>query len=170
MPGGLLLAALVGQSAAPIPADTAQLERVRQALAAPPSVTTPSITTRTLADDGGKPVFRMNVRGWRFDHAVWHDDTTVPLYVRPSMPPVHFEFLQQVTPEFFRSSVLFPGYPTTPYGALSFSIPVIPVVETLTRAVKKYKRRAAEEAGREEVRQDLARLLACRADPARAGC
>ena len=165
MPAGVLIGAIVAQAVTQASPDRPDLNRVRQALAAPPA-----ITTRTHADDEGKPVFRMNVRGWRFDHAVWHDDTTVPLYVRPSMPPVHFEFLQQVTPEFFRSSVLFPGYPTTPYGALSISVPVIPVVETLTRAVRKHKRRVAEEAGREEVRQDLARLLACRADQTRAGC
>jgi hypothetical protein len=49
-------------------------------------------------------------------------------------------------------------------------VPVIPVVETLARIVKKHKRRVAEEAAREAVRQELAALLACRGTPSKPGC
>ena len=86
------------------------------------------------------------------------------------MPPTHFEFQQQVTAEYFRSSVLYPGLVHTPDGMVLVGIPVIPVVEALTKVTKAFKRKLAEQAAREEVRQALGELLACRADPAKPGC
>jgi hypothetical protein len=162
----LLLGALLAQAAAPSGQDDTALRRIRQALAAPP----PVLTIQTPVDVADTRVFRVKVRGWTFTFPVWHEDSTVPSYVRPTMPPVHFEFLQQVTPEFFRSSVLYPGAPRTPYGGVSLSVDLIPVFEALNRRMKAGKKRADEEAARAEVREAMARLLACRADPSRAGC
>ena len=164
----LILVGVLAQAAAGVSnaADAADLDRLRKKIAQQP----PVLAAEAAVDDSGKPVFRVKVRGWTFDHAAWHDESTVPLYVRPSMPPVHFEFLQQVTPEFFRSSVLYPGSPRTPYGGIGFAVDVVPVLETLARATKKFKRRMAEQAAREEVRQAIAGLEACRANPARPGC
>jgi hypothetical protein len=161
MPAGVLLGVILAQAGTPANPDSAELERIRKSLAAPPT-----LTTQAHAGEDGRPVFRLSVRGWRFAHAAWHDDTTVPLYVRPSMPPVHFEFLYQVTPEFFRASVLFPGAPSTPYGGVGLGIPLVPVFEKLGKAMKARNRRIAEEAAREDVRH----ALACRADPRRPGC
>jgi hypothetical protein len=128
------------------------------------------LTVQAPVEFDGRLIFRSRIRGWRFDFPLWRDDTTVPLYVRPSMPPVHFEFLQQVTHEFFRSSVLFPAAPRTPYGGVGLGIDVVPLIEKLTVATKKRNRRLSERAAREEVQQELARLLACREDPSRPGC
>jgi hypothetical protein len=83
----------------------------------------------------------------------------VPPYIRPPAPPVHFEFLQQVTDEYFRASTLFP-----------VGLPLVPMFEQLNKATKRRNKRLAEKAAREEVQQDLARLLACRADPSKPGC
>lgn len=121
----LLLGALLAQAATPAGQDDTALRRIRQALAEPP----PVLTTQAPADDANTRVFRVKIRGWTFTFPAWHEDSTVPSYVRPTMPPVHFEFLQQVTPEFFRSSVLYPGAPRTPYGGVSFSVDLIPVLE-----------------------------------------
>lgn len=165
MPAGVLLLALVAQAVTTAAPDAAELQRIRTAFARPPT-----LTVQTSTDDSGSLVFRVKVRGWKFDHASWHDDSTVPLYVRPSMPPVHFEFLQQVTNEFFRSSVLYPGSPRTPYGGVGVGVPLVPLLEALGKRTKALKRRAAEEAAREEVRQALAAALACRAYPSKPGC
>jgi len=77
------------------------------------------------------------------------------------MPLYHFEFLQRVTPEPFRSSTLYPG---------TIGVPVMPLFDALVKWRKAANRRAQERDAREEVRQALEELLACRADPARPGC
>ena len=156
MPPGVLLGVLLAQATTAPGPDAAQLERIRKALAAQPP-----LTAHLPEDEDGKLVFRVRVRGWKFNFPAWHDDTTVPLYVRPTMPPVHFEFLQQVTDEYFRASTLYPA---------AFGIPVVPLFEKLNESTKKRNRRNAERAAREEVQQELARLLACRADPSKPGC
>ena len=166
MPGALCLTLLLAQSL-PVPTeagDAARLERIRRQLADPPATVVPS----PVAREG--PVFRVTVTGWRIKRPLWQDDSVVPLYVRPTMPPTHFEFMQQVTPEFFRSSVLYPGFAHTPDGSVALGIPMVPIVEALTHATKAFKRKLAERAAREEVRQALEQLLACRADPDKPGC
>jgi hypothetical protein len=158
---GLMLA-----QAAPVEAsEAAQIERIRKALERPAVIE----TVRAL-DRDDRPVFRVTVKGWKIKRPLWQDDSLVPLYVRPTMPPTHLEFQQQVTPEFFRSSVLYPGFVHTPFGSVAVGIPVVPVVEGLTKATKAFKRKLAEQAAREEVRRALEKLLACRADPAKPGC
>jgi hypothetical protein len=167
MPGALCLTLLLAQSL-PVPVeagDAAQLGRIRKALERPAAIE----TVRAL-DSDNRPVFRLTVKGWKIKRPLWQDDSGVPAYVRPTMSPTHFEFLQQVTPEFFRSSVLYPGFAHTPYGSVAVGIPIVPIVEALAGAAKAYKRRHAEQAARDEVRQALEALLACRADPAKPGC
>ena len=164
MPGALCLTLLLAQSLPAEAGDAARLERIRRKLAEPPAIAVSS----PLGRDG--PVFRVTVKGWRIKRPLWQDDSVVPLYVRPTMPPTHFEFMQQVTHEFFRSSVLYPGFAHTPYGSVAVGIPIVPVVEAVTNLTKGFKRKLAEEAARDEVRRALAELLACRADPAKRGC
>ena len=156
---------VLAQAPAAGAAEAAELDRIRKALARP----APIETVRAL-DSADRPVFRLTVKGWKIKRPLWQDDSVVPLYVRPTMPPTHFEFQMQVTDEFFRSSVLYPGFVHTPYGDVALGIPVVPIVEGLTKATKALKRKLAEHAAREEVRRALEQLAACRADPARPGC
>jgi hypothetical protein len=165
MPSLVLLMAMLAQAAPVVVGDPAQLERIRKALERP----APIETVRAL-DSADRPVFRLTVKGWKIRRPLWQDDSVVPLYVRPTMPPTHFEFQMQVTDEFFRSSVLYPGFTHTPFGDVALGIPVVPIVEGLTQATKALRRKLAERAAREEVRQALAQLAACRANPAGAGC
>jgi hypothetical protein len=162
----LVAVALLAQDVPP-PAgiDDRRLERIRKALERPAAIE----TVRAL-DRDDRPVFRLTVKGWKIKRPLWQDDSIVPLYVRPTMPPTHFEFLQQVTPEFFRSSVLYPGLAHTPYGSVAVGIPLVPVVDAQTKVTKAFNRKLAERAAREEVRQALEQLLACRADPSKPGC
>jgi len=165
MSAAVLLAVVLAQASPGEAGEAAQLERIRKALERPAGI----FTVRAL-DRDDRPVFRLTVKGWTIKRPLWRDDSLVPLYVRPTMPPTHFEFLQQVTPEFFRSSVLYPGLAHTPYGSVAIGLPIIPVVEGLTNATKALKRRRAEQAARDEVRQALEQLTACRANPDRPGC
>ena len=162
----LLLGALLAQTVVPPGPDAAEIQRIRKALTEPP----PVLTLPAPPVDVDTRVFRVQIRAWKFTFPVWHDDSVVPPYVRPTAPPVHFEFLQQVTPEFFRASVLYPGYPMTPYGGLGLAVPVVPIVEALNKRIKAVKKRADEKAARDEVREALARLEACRANPAGPDC
>ena len=164
MAGTLVLTVMLAQAPAEA-AEAAHIERIRKALDRP----APLETVRAL-DRDDRPVFRITVKGWKIKRPLWQDDSVVPQYVRPTMPPTHFEFQQQVTNEFFRSSVLYPGFAHTPYGDVALGIPVVPIVEGLTKATKALKRKLAEHAAREEVRQALEELLACRAAPAKPGC
>jgi hypothetical protein len=149
---GVILTLVLAQ-AAPASAgqDAATLERIREALAKPPplSLPAPSLT-------GGGPVFRVTIRGWTMDPP-WKD--SIPAYLRTPMPSYHHEFLSQVTDERFRGATL---YPT--------GIPVVPMVEVLSKIISKALRKAQERRAREEVAKALADLLACRENPTRPGC
>jgi hypothetical protein len=163
--GALLLGLMLAQAAPVEAGEAAQIERIRKALER-----LAAIETMRAPDRDDRPVFRVTVKGWKIKRPLWQDDSVVPLYVRPTMPPTHFEFQQQVTTEFFRSSVLYPGFAHTPYGTVALGIPVVPLVEALAKATKAFSRKLAEQAAREEVRQALEELLACRPDPAKPGC
>jgi hypothetical protein len=71
----------------------------------------------------------------------------------------HHEFLMQVTPEAFRGVTLHP-----------IGVPMVPLLELLGRQISAALRKSAEARAREEVRQALEELVACKADPARPGC
>jgi len=165
MAPALFLTLMFGQAPQIEGGEGARIERIRKAVERPAA-----IETVRAPDRGDRPVFRVTVKGWKIKRPLWQDDSVVPLYVRPTLPPTHFEFMQQVTPEYFRSSVLYPGLAHTPDGAVMIGIPMVPVVEALASVTKAFKRKLAEQAAREEVRQALGELLACRAAPARPGC
>ena len=148
----MILTLLLAQSA---PASAGQeigsLDRIRKALEQPPAITVPP-----PSQAGAGPVFRVTIRGWKMDPP-WKD--AIPPYLRTPMPSYHHDFLSQVTKEEFRSSTLYP-----------VGIPVVPIVELLSRNIRKALRKAEERRAREEVSKALAELLACREDPARPGC
>ena len=152
----LVLAAALVQAPAPPPPDddSARLERIRQALAHDPAITTSAET-----DDTGRPVFRMSVRAPKPDTPLWDNWTNVPSYIRPNMPGYHYYYFQMVTPEEFRGGT---------FNAMT--IPIGPLLEALGRQMWQPHRKSREERAREEVRQALDDLLACRADSARPGC
>jgi len=151
MPPVLLLGTLLAQASGPVAPDP---ERIRKALERQPAITTAAST-----DESGRPVFRMSVRALTSDKPIWDNWTNVPSYIRPYHRGYHHEFLEMVTPEEFRAATLYP-----------VGIPVIPLLELLSKHRATVHREAQEAQAREEVRQALAELLACRADPARAGC
>jgi hypothetical protein len=133
------------------PAD--QLARVRRALAEAPALDVPPVTRA----EG--PVFRVSVQGQKPVQPLWDNWSPVPSYVRPWFRAYHHEFLEQVTPEEFRAATL---YPT--------GIPVVPIVELLVKGIQAANRKRQEANSKEEVRQALEELLACRANPDRPGC
>jgi hypothetical protein len=78
------------------------------------------------------------------------------------MPLYHYEFLQQVTPEEFRASVLYPGSPRTPYGGVGVGIPAGTVIQEIVRGLREESRRRGEAKAREEVRRALEDLAKAR--------
>src|SRR5437867_2907837 len=99
---GLLLGLVLAQGAPAEAGEAARLERIRRAL-----TEAPAITVLPPARAEGE-VFRVTVLGRKPANPLWVDWSTVPSYVRPRFPTYHFEFLQQVTPEEFRASTLYP--------------------------------------------------------------
>jgi hypothetical protein len=153
MPGALCLTLLLAQSLPTEAGDAAQLERIRRQLADPPAI----VVSASWKRDG--LVFRVTVRGRKPDRPVWEDVSGVPPYIRPPFPSYHFQFLEQVTPEAFRSATLYP-----------VGVPVAPLVQLLAKRIKAADRKRQEANAKEEVRQALEELLACRAAPSKPGC
>ncbi|HEY2431506.1 MAG TPA: hypothetical protein VGI12_02460 [Vicinamibacterales bacterium] len=128
--------------------DTPQLDRIRDAVAE-----TPAITVQAQPDDSGRQVFRVKVQAWTFTGHPWDQDaTTVPDYVRPTMPLAHYEFLQMVTPEAFRASTLY-----HPMAGMSFDPGQVKAL------IAKWHRAAVERSAHEEVRRDFDAYLQARA-------
>ena len=153
MPTAVFLTLMLAQELPAEAGDAAKLERIRRALAEPPAITVTSPPPR----EG--PVFRMTVHAPKPDRPLWEAWSAVPSYIRPSMPIDHYEFLLQVTPEAFR------GVTLHPIGA-----PVVTLLEIAGKQIRTAQRKSAEARAREQVRQALEELLACRADLARPGC
>jgi len=146
-PAVLILVALLAQAPA-APGPDSHLQRIREAVAE-----TPAITVPPHPDESGRPVFRVKIEAWRFAGHPWdRDATSVPDYVRPSMPLAHYEFLQMVTPEAFRASTLYPGM---------IGVGFDPVI--VKNAFKAARRAVAERNAREEVRRDFEAYLQARA-------
>ena len=154
MVSGLILTALIAQSGPPA-ADSADLERIRKALSEQPA-----ITTASSAGADGRPVFKMAVESWQVG-SLWADIFPVPSYIRSRYPSYHDEFLRLVTPEDFRAGTLYPA---------AIGLPIGPLLELLGKQMAWPHRKTKEDRAREEVRQALDEVLACRADPTRAGC
>ena len=150
----VLAAALTQAPTPPDPEDGARLERIRKAVDHQPAITTAAGT-----DDAGRPVFRMNVRAPKPEKPLWDYWTNVPSYIRPNMPGYHYEHMWMVTPEEFRGGTFY-----------SMNIPIGPLLEALGKQLWAPHRKSQVERAKEEVRQALDDLLACRADPARPGC
>lgn len=154
MAGLFLVVAVLAQASAPAAEEGAQLERIRQALDHQPVITTDAGT-----DDAGRPVFRMSIRAPRPEKPIWSNWTNVPSYIRPNMNGYRYDYLQMVTPEAFRGGTFY-----------SAGLPVGALIDALAKRIEAAHRRAQESRAREEVRQALAELFACRADPSRPGC
>jgi hypothetical protein len=147
-PAGLALLVCLGQAAQPAPANElpVSVERIQQALA--------------KAEPGNAvkipPVFRVTVEGRTpFLLAPWDpaNDTLVPAWIRPKMPIYHFEFLQMVTPEEFRSGVLF---------SAQISTLLEPVARRLADEIREAWLRRKEARARKEVDDALRQLLEAR--------
>lgn len=149
----LFLTLVLAQSASAETADPAQIERIRQALTETKAIT---LTPPTRAEGA---VFRVTVRGRKPERPLWDDSSATPSYVRPWFRYYQHEFLEQVTPEEFRGATLYP-----------IGINVLQLAEYLVKGIKTAKRKQAEANAREEVRQALEELLACRANPGKPGC
>jgi hypothetical protein len=152
MAPALFLTLVLAQSAPVEGADPAQIERIRTALTETQAIT---IASSTRAQDS---VFRVTVHG-KPERPLWDAESATPSYVRPWFRYYQHEFLAQVTPEEFRSATLYP-----------VGIPVLQLAELLVKEIKVGNRKRKEANAREEVRQALKELLACRANPDKPGC
>src|SRR3954447_13802843 len=153
MAPALFLTLVLAQSASAESADPAQIERIRKALAETTAIT---VAPPTLAQGS---VFRVTVLGRKPERPLWDESSATPSYVRPWFRYYQHEFLAQVTPEEFRSATLYP-----------VGIPVLQIAELLVKDIKLANRKRKEANAREEVRQALEELLACRANPDKPGC
>jgi len=153
MPPAVFLTIMFAQELPAVAGDAAKLERIRKALAEPPTIA----LTSPPPSEG--PVFRITVEAPKPDQPLWAAPSAVPSYIRPSTSVYHYEFLHEVTPEAFRGVTLHP-----------IGVPVVPLLELLGKQISAALRRSAEARAREEVRQALEEFLACKADPARPGC
>ena len=152
VPAAILFALALGQAQGAPPAEAARLARIRQAVAA-----APAIVLETPRREG--LVFRVTVEGRKPDRPIWEEWSAVPSYIRPPMPLYQYEFLQMVTPEQFRSGTLY-----------SVGLPIGTLLEALGKRISVAHRKSREARARDEVRQALDEVLACRADPTRPGC
>ncbi len=134
-----LLLAGQAQHAPPQPAEPApavSLDRIRRGLEEPPSTVTVLSTDPTLP-----LVFRMDInqRPLPYEH-LWQGDS-VSAHVRPVRGLTHHEFLEQVTPDFFRATSMYP------------CCPVLPLINFLAKKLKTKER--AQSKAREEVKKAL---------------
>src|SRR5579859_897372 len=138
MTAALLAAFLIAQSPSTQLIDSAQVERVQKALAQEPALET------TQSKESDRPVFRLKVQAPLQGPPAWVEQTSVPAYAKPSYPLYHWEFLQQVTPEEFKASALYPGA-TGPT--------LTPLFDALFKGSNAAIRRHQEAAARKEVRE-----------------
>ena len=101
----------------------------------------------------------MTVHGRKPGKPLWEELSPVPAYVRPRFPSYHYQFLHQVTPEAFRAGTLYP-----------IGVPIDQLVLFVVKGIKAANRKRQEANAKEEVRQALEQLHACRANPDRPGC
>ena len=114
------------------------VDRIREGLARPPS---PFDLPPPRA---WRAVFRVKVEAWvPFEAPAWADDSPVPLFVRPSAPPLQFEFLQSVTPEEVRASTVHP------------CCNVMPAVSAVGSAIRNGIRSVKEKRAKREVEEAM---------------
>lgn len=150
----LFLVALLAQEPSLPQADGVQLAHIRKALDEPvPPIFLPAPVRREGL------VFRVTVHAPPPAPPLWDDWSHVPSYIRPKQGLYQYEYLQQVTPVEFRTSTLY-----------SMDVPIGTMVEQVVRRIRAERHEAQERHARAEVRQALAAVLACRADPSRPEC
>jgi hypothetical protein len=88
---------------APEPAPAVSLERIRRGLESSPA----TVTVRS-SDPNLPPIFRLEVRERPLPYQhLWQGDF-VSAHVRPIRGLTHHEFLEEVTPDLFRATALYP--------------------------------------------------------------
>lgn len=103
------------------------LERVREGLARPNRFRVPP--PRPMK----RPLFRLHVEQPRLlTGEAWDDTSLMPLWIRPSGPPAHVDFLAAVAPEEVRGSTLHP------------CCDVLPIVEAIGKRLQAGKRGRAQ--------------------------
>jgi len=155
---GLLLGLVLAQSATADVSAGGDLQRIRKAVEEPLPV-----SLLSAAVDRKGPVFRLRIEAFELEPA-WKDRSMVPPYVRTWFRLYHHEYLEQVdhlspTPDVFRSATLAPT-----------GIPIDPIIGYLVKEIKAARRKSQETRARRTVGEELAALLACRADPSKPGC
>jgi len=139
----------------PPPQPDPSLDRIRARLAELPLFTEPPATAPFSTVPGDRPLFRVLVQGPGLPPWDWLDTgTTIPGYIRPTMPPTHHEFLMSVTPEVFRGATVHP-----------VGVPVLSIVRAIADATRGPIRRHKEARARQEVQEALAAFEASRTKP-----
>jgi hypothetical protein len=97
------------QAAEPAPPQATSLDRIRKGLETPVATVTVESSTPDVP-----LIFRLEVRErpLPYEH-LWHGDA-VSAHVRPVRGLTHHEFLEQVTPDLFRSTSMYPCCPVLP--------------------------------------------------------
>ena len=91
------------------PAAAVSLDRIRRGLESPPA----TVMVRS-SDPNLPPIFRLEVRKrpLPYEH-LWQGDFA-SAHIRPTRGLTHHEFLEQVTPDFFRATSMYPCCPVLP--------------------------------------------------------
>jgi len=100
------------QQAPPPPAEPApvvSLERIRRGLEEPPSTVTVLSSDPTLP-----PIFRMDIKERPLPYEFLWEGNYASAHVRPVRGLTHHEFLEQVTPDLFRATSMYPCCPVLP--------------------------------------------------------
>jgi hypothetical protein len=124
------------QAAEPVPPPATSLDRIRKGLE------TPVATVTVESSNPDVPlIFRLEVRErpLPYEH-LWQGDA-VSAHVRPVRGLTHHEFLEQVTPDLFRATSMYP------------CCPVLPVINLLAKKLKTKER--AQARARAEVKKAL---------------
>jgi hypothetical protein len=95
-----------GPPAAPAGSRDPSLDRIRSRLEKAAVVAEPADTTQP----GRRPAFQIRIESPHLPAWDWLDTgTSIPGYVRPTVPPAHHEFLLAGTPEDFRGASHIPS-------------------------------------------------------------
>ena len=136
--------ALLLQAQAPeaTPPPATSLDRIRRGLDTPPASVTVASSNPDLPT-----IFRLEIRARPLPYEHLWDQGSVPSYVRPTRPLYHHEFLEQVTPDLFRATSMYP---------------CCPVLPLLAKLVRSGPNKEAEAKARLEVKKELQQLLEAR--------
>jgi hypothetical protein len=140
----LMLAAAAMQAQTETPAvGNVSFERIRRGLADASSV---------ISDTSSEiPRFRLLIEQYVIDLGVpWDAADLVPDYIRPPRGLYHHEFLDTVTPDEFKSGMLFPG------------VDVLGPATSLVNSLKSAHRRRQQEKIRKQIEEELRQLEAAR--------